>query len=403
METKKIYSGWWVLAALFVIYAMTNGVILNTLPLFYPKLIAAFGWTQDVVTRPAQLLFFLVAIFSPLAGNLVDRWPVKGMMLAGGFLLLGGFLLFANVQSVEGLMGAYVLFSLGITLAGIIPSMKIVTNWFGKSRGIAVGILLVGSSLGGALFNPVAGGLIDTYGWRTALLALGALTAVLIFLPLLFFVRIGPDGVRDGDQEKVLASETIQPVSYAALFGSPVFVQLLLITAAMWFCIVGIIQHQALFISDLGTAVSAATVLSTFFIASVLGKVFFGWLSDRYDKKRIMLLAVLNLSLGALILVFIRSNPETLLWLYALVFGIGFSGTFTMIQLLAAAYYQGPSYGKILGVFTMADTLAGVMGILVLGRMRTASGSYDSAFMLLLAIALITAVLVALLPDKQRV
>ncbi len=405
MKSKALYFGWWILGALIIAYSVTNGVILNTLPLFYPELIREYGWTQDQVTRPAQLLFLLVAVCSPIVGYLMDKISIKGMMLVGTLLLLGGFVTFAHLTSLQQLMQAYVLFALGITLAGIIPSMKIITNWFVKNRGMAVGLLLVGSSLGGAVFNPLAGQFISSYGWREALAYLGVLTAVLILVPLLGLVREKPtaealENMADAPVQAAQQGEFLTPGKAVRTLN---FYLLMFVTGAMWFIIVGVIQHQALFIKDLNTGVSSSGVLGVFFLCSVLGKVIFGKLSDHFPKQRIMLLSVLNLAVGTFLLTVASTRPEILLWVYAVVFGIGFSGTFTMIQLMIAEYYSGPAYGRMLGVFTMFDTLAGVGGILTLGKLRTLQGSYDQAFLILLILALIASFCVLLLKKKHRV
>jgi MFS transporter, OFA family, oxalate/formate antiporter len=400
----KSFYGWWLLAGLFIAYVVTNGVILNTLPIFYPELIKTFGWTQAQVTRPAQLLFLVVAMSSPFAGILLDRYDAKRMMLIGGGLILAAFAWYTRVNSLGEMLGVYVLYSVGITLGGILPSMRILTRWFVKKRGLAVGILLVGSSLGGAIFNQVAGGAIAAYGWRTALLILGLIATALVILPVLFLVKntpeeIGllPDGATDSGSRSVSAQAEAPGAGFKAAVASPTFYLLLLVTGAMWFCIVGVIQHQALFFKDLQTTIASKDVLSLFFLSSILGKLLFGRLSDRFSKKTIMMAAVLNLAAGAGLLNLVPNAPQTLLWPYAIVFGIGFSGTFTMIQLLVAEYYAGPSYGKILGLVTMVDTLAGVLGILILGQMRTASGTYTTAFQLLFAVSVVAALCVPLL------
>jgi MFS family permease len=403
MKKNGVYYGWWILLALIIAYAVTNGVILNTLPLFYPELIGEFSWTQDQVTRPAQLLFLLVAIFSPFVGYLMDKISIKRMMMAGTLFLLGGFATFAHLSSLKQLMQAYMLFAVGITLAGIIPSMKIITNWFVKNRGMAVGLLLVGSSLGGAVFNPLAGRFISAYDWRGALIILGIITAVLIIIPLIFLVkeqpeRLGPEEIPVTD-ERLRSGFIVPTLGSAAKTGN--FYLLMFITGAMWFIIVGVIQHQALIIEDLNTGISSSGVLGVFFLCSVLGKIIFGKLSDHFPKQRIMLLSVINLAAGTFLLTILESNPAVWLWIYAMVFGIGFSGTFTMIQLLVAEYYSGPSYGRILGVFTMFDTLAGVGGILTLGKLRTLQGTYHQAFLILLFLSLIAAVCVLLLRKKE--
>ncbi len=406
----KIFYGWWLLAGLFVMYLVTNGVVLNTLPIFYPELIKEFGWTQAQVTKPAQGLFLLVAVVSPFAGTLLDRFSARSLMLVGGALLAAAFVWYSRMNSLGELQMIYVLFAAGITMAGILPSMRIVTHWFERQRGLAIGILLVGSSLGGAIFNQVAGAYIATHGWRTAILILGGISALLIFLPLWFLVRdtpqsmgLWPDGASAPAKNRSAAGPGASAPTFAAALRSPVFYLLLLITGAMWFCIVGVIQHQALFFKDLATNIAAKDVLSVFFISSIAGKLIFGWLGDRFSKKRIMAVSVLSLGVGTLLLKLVPINPNVLLWPYALVFGIGFSGTFTMIQLLVADYYAGPSYGKILGVVTMVDTAAGVAGIMTLGMMRTSFGSYAQSFQVLTTLCVAAALAVMFLPDKPRV
>ena len=408
----KVFYGWWLLAGLFIIYSITNGVILNTLPLFYPQLRAEFNWSQAEIVGPAGILFLVVAITSPFIGVLLDRYNASKLMLIGAVLMLLAFLWFGFMNSLQEMRGVYLLFSIGITAGGIIPSMRIITRWFVRHRGIAVGVLLVGSSAGGAIFNGMAGTFMESYGWRTAIMILGILAFFLILLPLVFIIRdspeelgLHPDGEvpqsNEVDKKEAFKSMSLS-ITLSEVLRTPTFYLLLLITGGMWFAIVGTIQHQALFFQDLDTTIQAKDVISLFFLCSILGKLIFGWLSDRYSKKTIMFAAIVNLALGALLLIAIPTKPDPLLWYYAVVFGIGFSGTFTMIQLLVAEFYSGTSYGKILGVVTMVDTGAGVLGIWTLGLIRTNSGSYEGAFYLMLGITILAALCVPLLRKPIR-
>ena len=406
---SRVFYGWWLLAGLFMVYVITNGVILNTLPIFYPALVKEFGWNQQQVTSPAQLLFLVVAILSPFAGALLDRYSARTLMLIGCVLILLAYGLYATMHSLTQLLATYLVFSVGITLAGIIPSMHIITRWFVKSRGLAVGILLVGSSLGGAIFNQVAGGAMQANGWRSAVWLLGGLSVALVIFPTLFLIKDAPAQLglqADGGSVNAQTGGGQAPAGVSITLKQAArslnFYILLFVTGAMWFCIVGVIQHQSLFFSDLKTDIPVKNILSLFFLSSVLGKLVFGRLSDRYPKKWIMLAAVITLALGTTILYASPSNPATLLWVYAVAFGIGFSGTFTMIQLLVAELYAGSSYGRILGIVTMVDTLAGVLGILLIGKMRTATGSYALPFLVLCGLALVAAVCIPFLKKTQN-
>ncbi|MFZ4559363.1 MAG: MFS transporter [Saprospiraceae bacterium] len=406
----KKYVAWLMLSGLFICYVISNGVILNTLPIFYPELISEFGWDQAEVTRPAQWLFFIVALISPVIGTILDRGNPRRVMLGGTLLMIAAFFWFAHIRGLLEMTGVYVLFSLGIVMGGIIPSMYILTKWFVRYRGIAVGILLVGSSFGGTLFNPIAAWGIATLGWRGSLLLLGAIAAICMLGSLFLFIRnrpedigLGPDGREDGPSpENSPGRGSLEGPALGDALRSPSFYLLMLVTGAMWFCIVGVIQHQALYFKDIGERLpSSAGVLSVFFFCSILGKLLFGKLGDRYPKKHIMLIATLNLALGALLLVWLESYPA-MVWAYAVVFGIGFSGTFTMIQVLVADFYAGKAYGKILGIVTMVDTLSGVMGILVLGQLRSAQGNYAQALLILLVVSATAAACVPFVKNPAK-
>lgn len=400
---KKPFFGWYLLASLTLAYTVTNGLVLNSLPIFYPELVREFGWNQSEVTRPAQLLFLLVAVLSPFVGFLLDRFRTRQIVLTGAVLMTLGIFAFSHIRTLTAMSAIYLLFSVSLVLCGIISSMYLLTRWFVRYRGIAVGIFLLGSSLGGAIFNPLAEAFIQNMGWRSAATALAGIALVVLVVPLFLFVRNTPQemGLQpDGAASLEPTSGTPVQKSVSSWTGptlpqivrTPTFYLILVATAAMWFTILAVVQHQALYLKDLGGHLPAGSILGVFFACSLVGKVFFGWLSDRFEKKYIMQLATVNMVIGSLLLYLSARNPQVLTWAYAVVFGIGFSGTFTIIQVLIADYYGGPHYGKILGLYTMIDTLAGVSGISFLGFVRSSSGSYQQGFLVMLILCTLAAI-----------
>jgi MFS family permease len=159
----------------------------------------------------------------------------------------------------------------------------------------------------------------------------------------------------------------------------------------LWFCITGVVQHQALYLGrDQGLSTEVlGNVFSLFFTCSVLGKFIFGWLSDHFPKFLIMLLAIVNLAAGLVILRFVDGAGIAMIYGYAVVFGIGFSGSFTMIQLTIAELFTGPTYGRILGIYVAVDTIAASAGIFALGTIRVAADSYIPAIDLMLFLSVV--------------
>ncbi|MCS7037904.1 MAG: MFS transporter [Saprospiraceae bacterium] len=397
---KKPFFGWYLLASLTLAYTVTNGLVLNSLPIFYPELVREFGWNQSEVTRPAQLLFLLVALMSPLVGAVLDRFSARRVILIGAVLMTLGIFAFAHISTLMAMSAIYLLFSISLVLCGIISSMHLLTRWFVRYRGIAVGVFLLGSSLGGAIFNPLAAYFIQSMGWRSAATTLAGIALLVLVLPLFSFVRNTPQEMGllpDGALSQASANLKKSTSSWSGptlpqIVRTPTFYLILVATAAMWFTILAVVQHQALYLKDLGGQLPAGSILGLFFACSLVGKVFFGWLSDRFEKKYIMQLATINMVIGSLLLYLSDRNPQVLTWAYAVVFGIGFSGTFTIIQVLIADYYGGPHYGKTLGLYTMIDTLAGVGGISFLGFIRSSSGSYQQGFLVMVILCTLAAI-----------
>lgn len=388
------FNGWWVLGGLWLVYFATNGIVFNTFPNFNPELMREFGWNESEATNPTAILYFSIAFITIGMGALLDRFSARAIMFVGAIGLLGAMVAYASIQTLTQLYGVYLLFSLFLAACGLVPSMFILTKWFSTKRGIAVGILLMASSFGGAVFPPLAGLGLGSIGWRNTALILTAAAAVLLLIPLWLWVRNNPAEMGqhpDGRAQDTPSGNSGKPVGVRLreALASPRFYLLAVATGSMWFCIVGIIAHQPIYFrNDIGlSAEQLGTVTGTLFFFGLIGKVLFGALSDRFRKDRIMLLAILNLTAGSLILRFTDGSISQI-YIYAAVYGIGFSGVFTMIQLLIADYYQGQSYGKILGVMTCIDTLAGSSAIAILGKIKVASGSYISAFNVLVMVCI---------------
>ena len=247
---KKTFYGWYVLLGLCLIYAASNGIVTLSLKRFYPSLIDVFSWTREEVTRPVSVFYFALAFLTPVIGALLDRRNPKRIMLIGSIIILIGLALMGRIQNLNQFIGIYIILAIGLAGAGLISSMYILTKWFHKHRGKAVGILLVGGSLGGALFNKIKGDAIDAIGWRDATLLLAAIGAVFMIVPWIFLVKnkpqemgLFPDG---GDSEPEI--NLLEGMSLAEAFKTPTLYLIFLATGILWFCIIGIQQHQDIYL-----------------------------------------------------------------------------------------------------------------------------------------------------------
>ncbi len=392
----RVFYGWWVLGGLFLMYAVSNGISTFTLPIFYSSFVDEFGWSYREVTQPAAIKFLFAAIYNLSVGFLLDRYSPRPIMGAGALIMVAGLISFLYMDSLWHFTAIYLLIAFGLSMCGLVPSMLTASRWFTKYRGRAVGILLMASSLGGAVLPKIIQTPMAEGDWRMAMMILAGIGFFGMFLPVLWPVRgrpedkdTTPDGLPLDDAAQGGADKQIgifggAPLGEAAKM--PVFYYLLIATGILWFCITGVTQHHALFLEkDAGYSRSdVIDVVFIFFLCAIVGKFTFGWLSDHVNRLLVMFLAAANLGLGLIILRLVDGESVLMTYAYAVVFGIGFSGTFTMIQLTIAELFAGPTYGRILGVYVAVDTISASAGIFSLGIMRDELGSYYRSFELML-------------------
>jgi sugar phosphate permease len=412
MSGNRIFFGWWVLFGIFASYTALCGIQIYTLPLFYPELIKEFGWSTEKVTRAATIFFLTGAIITPFVSSLFDRFSARAFMIVGAMATIVGLFSYSSLHTLTQMTIIYMIFSLSQVCAGQVPTMLTVTRWFKRYRGIAVGITLMGPDVGGAIFPLVVKHVLASGSWRDALLVLMLIAGIMTLLPMIFLIRSRPEdkGLLPDGELQAIALDSPNPKSpqvgltLKQALRMPAFYILAFATGSLWFCMNGIVQHQTIFMSsELGITMDRLPlIVSAIFWFAIIGKLLIGYLSDHFDKILILFIVVIALIGGLLILRF--SSAENLfgLYCYAAVFGIGYSGTFTMIQLVIAEFYSGPSYGKILGILTMVDVGSGGIAITVIARMQGGYHSYLPVFELLIVLAGIVAFLVLFLFRMRR-
>lgn len=378
--TKKGYN-WIVLLCLTLIYFASNGYGYLSIPFFYPELTKFFQVANGVVPQAAGIMTLIIAFLSPLVGLILDKYNPKYILIVGVILLTILQYYFTKIENLEQLKFFYAGYAIALSFGGFITSTFILNNWFDKYRGIALGIFLNASSLGAAIFNPYLGNQLKNHTWQEVSTNIFWFTAVMMLIPALF--------VRSNSTKDSNLKQNHEGLTLKEAIRTSSFWLLLFVTAGLWFCINGMLFHKDTFLTDLNLDSEARGQFGLiFFVSGIGGKLVFGFLSDEFDKRKIMLLSIANLLVGSILLRYSINNPK-ILPIIAIVFGIGYSGAFTMIQLMIAHYFMGKSYGTILGIYLMADTLAGTAGIFLLGASRKTFGSYEASFLLMISICIL--------------
>ena len=370
------------------------GIALWGLPFYYDFMVRDFGWTRaQVASGNAFSKLIIGPVFGFLAGWMVDRFGPRKLLTLG--ILLAGLAVagLGSISTLPWFYFFYLLNALGYVCGGPLPCQVLVSRWFLKARGKAMGFTYLGIGFGGAALPWVSRFLVDRCGWQMALRLLGLLI-IIISLPFALSVKEAPAVVVAGFNGK---SSEIKRA-----FKSFSFALLVLGSMCSIAAVSGTQQSLKLFLSldRHYTQTEAARVLSLVLGFSIVGRLLMGWLADRFPKKYVMLLIYLLVAL-AIPLIFFSKEPM-MTSLAAALFGVALGGDYMIIPLMTAEIFGLQILGRLMGVLLTAGGVAEALAPWGVGHLRDTSGSYELGCLVLVGMAVLGAAAVLLLPKTRR-
>jgi sugar phosphate permease len=404
----RIFYGWHVALTAFLIFMFTNGMSLFVPQNLFPRFMETFGASAAEISLTTAITLGTAGLLAPLIGVVIDRFGVIRIIRAGLVVLAICFSLYPFARSVTDLYVLHMGMALGLVLAGLMSNVVLLSNWFIALRGRAIGALIAASSLGGALLPLIISPIVNhpDYGWRWGYGALAGAFWLLALIPGFIILKETPQSVGclpDG-ADKPSGPTNDQPardgVTFRIAIRSRTLYCLAIGSACLWFSIQAMNSQVTIFFEqEAGLSPQRATLLfSTLFWMSFIGKFIFGAVSDYYAKRHVMLIASLIL-LGGCLLLFTPgpagiglTNDLARLIIFTVVFGLGYGGSFTMIQLVCIESFGQQALGKILGIITFIDAMGAAAGTFMAGQLQTATGDYLLPFGIVTVIAAIAVI-----------
>lgn len=391
-------AGFQVTATAFTVLFSVVGLAVWGLPYYYDFMVQQFGWTRGQVTSGNALSRIVVGpLFGFFAGWLVDKFGPRRLMMAG-ILMAGAAMVGLGSISTLGFFYLFYLFNaLGYVCGGPLPNQILLTRWFDKSRGKAMGFAYLGIGLGGAAVPWISRALVQHFGWQAALKILGILIVAIAF-PMAYFVKEAPAA----DTQSEIARATAPRVSLSRAFKTPAFYLVALGSMCSIAAVSGIQQNLKLFLSlDQHYAQGESTkILSLVLTSSIVGRLLMGWLADLLPKKYVMLF--IYVLVAAAIPFLLTGRTVAALDVFAVIFGLALGGDYMIIPLMTAEIFSLEILGRLLGVILTADGVAEAVSPWWVSHLRDVTGSYRAGFLALIGIALLGAAAVAALPRKHK-
>lgn len=354
--------------------------------LFFVAMLDTFSWGRGPTAFGYSLSWLCFVAFAPLAGWLHDRWGARAIVAIGGLALGASLSLTSHVTLLTTYYLSFGVLGAAGTACILVPSTTIVSRWFVRSRGTAMGVLSAATPAGAAAFYPVNAWLIATLGWRQALVCFACIIAVAtVSLALLYRNPPADRGPSPGGVAATLtgpdASATAGAWTLRRALGS------IRLWAAFVMTALGVIgyqimaTHQVAHAVDRGFDQSAVVWIFAFGAGCMMiGNLLGGWLSDRFGRGWIFALGSLVAIVGIGCLAVVEGPDDwVLLFLYT-VSGFGFGMRIAQLSTIPADTFSGPHLGAILGVVQAGGGLGGAIGPFLGGWLFDVTGNYRVAF-----------------------
>jgi predicted MFS family arabinose efflux permease len=308
----------------------------------------------------------------------------RSAILIGGIATGASYLLLATTQDLWHWYAFSVLNATARTLMFFIPFMALISRWFDRQRGIAVSILGTGFSLGGFLVLPIMSFLVDTLGWRGALVASGFTVTVVFSSIALLVVRNAPEAEPSAVSLELSQHADVAGVTLGEALRSPLFWTLSLALMLFFFGMFGWLVHQVPFYEATGMSrQTAATVVSIAAGLSIITRLLVGLLADRILRFELAALVLAACLMAAMASLTVSTSPAAIAIL--LVFWVmGTAGGPMMEALLLTRAFGLAHFATILGAVAVVETAGQILSPTAAGAIYDATGSYDWAIVMFL-------------------
>jgi MFS family permease len=406
-RTRPPFRGPWIIAGCFLTFGIASGFPYYNISFFFDYFRNDHGWTAQLITLGAPVAVLLTIWAGPV---IVPRASPRWLIVIGTGLTFVAFQWFARLGgSPLEYFAAWSVWMLGYFLSGPIAHQIIISNWYCKHRGQAMGIAYVGGALLGAMGNKLNPWLVTFLPYTDAL-KVSSFVMLLAWPVAIFVLRDRPEDVGQlPDGEPASRRPPVEPSlhTFGDLFRLPAYWLLLLGSAASIGSIATVnvlmkfVFEEQGFTDQLARNQIWSTASSISLVAAIAGRLSVGYLADRWSRKRLMLITYAVVAAAIPMLFLIRPEQPGYVYPFAVVFGFAMGADYMLIPLMAADLFGVRSLARAMSGIIPSDTIGQYWFPNVIAQLRAAWGGYGAALWVACGIAAAGAAAVAALPGPR--
>jgi len=400
-----MFYGWRVVSGAFIAQMFVLGFFTYSASLMVAPVRAEFGASLEQVMYSLAAGTFLGLLITPVAGIMIDKFPVRGLMVVGSILYCAGLWALANTGSITQYVIVFgVTMAIANAFAGSICSSTVISRWFTVSRGRALGVAALGTSVGGIIVPKLISSMLEESGWRDALEQLAMWSAFIMVPIVVLTIRGKPADVGMSPESTGAASapnpESDQVVSLKQILTNPGYWFLGLSLGILFSAYSAILANISPYAIHLGqTEAKAAQLIMAIAITGIIGKLAFGVAADKFSLKAGLWVAQ-GLVIAGLVILSLEKSSYLYMLLASSALGLAAGGMLPIWGSMIVHIFGLANYGKAMGLMTPLITLCILPGYALIGRLFDSSGSYASALMFFAGAMVIA--LILLIPLKLQ-
>ena len=388
---RRIEYRWVILATGFTVLFFSSGSRF-AFGLLLKPMSEDLDLSRSALSLAATCFMIVSAVSMPFVGRLVDSFSVRTVVSIAVVIASVGIGLMGLAQTQWQVILLYgIIFAIGNGGSSVGPIGVMISRWFERGRGTATSAAMSGNALGQLIIITALASALVHIGWRNAYITLGVVNLLIVVPLVIAFVRPNPEPPQPADPKSPRTAEpTALPVK--TIFASHQLWLLLVVYAICGFQDFFIATHIVAFAQDKGlSAAFSGSLYALMGLVGLFGVMSAGALADLFGSTRPTALCFLaRIACFGLI---IFSQSTTAIVIFALLYGFTFLITAPLTVTFAGNMFGAPRLGMMSGIINMTHHIAGGLGALVGGLVFDARGSYDAAFILMLALAVIASAL----------
>ncbi|VDG98130.1 putative 3-hydroxyphenylpropionic transporter MhpT [Lysinibacillus sphaericus] len=408
---KSIHYAWWILLGLSIIVGLGKGALNNSAGLFLPPVTKDLGIGTGNLSLYFSVSAIVTLIFLPIGGKLMAKYDTRLLLTVAITLQAGAFAMFGLMSSVWG----WYLFAIPLAVGGVfitvIAGPVLISQWFKKNNGLALGILSAAGGALGAIAQPIVGYLIANQGWRASYILVGIAVFVIVVPVILLLIKKSPKekgllpyGTEEsgGSGNPNAVEMSVQGVTMAVAKKSSAFYALII----FFFLVTSIASfsmHIPTFLMNKGFDVAfAGNVMATYMIGVLVGSLIIGFLSDKIGTKNTAILSMI-VGLIGIILLLVSVSSTIAITIAVGMFGTISSSIGTLGPALTSSLFDNKEYSQIYSNASLGLAISSIVALPAYGYVFDFTGSYNVVLIsiIIMLIINIIAVIVAFKGKKK--